>query len=44
MRRDRRGERGDTLNAATGAELWDRKVADHLAGYSMTAAPLVVKA
>ena len=31
------------LDAATGTRLWDRQIADNLAGYSMTAAPLVVK-
>ena len=31
------------LDAATGARLWDRQIADNEAGYSMTAAPLVVK-
>ena len=31
------------LDSATGTELWDRQIADHLDGYSMTAAPLIVK-
>jgi len=30
------------LDTATGAEVWDKTIADHLAGYSMTAAPLIV--
>ena len=30
------------LDATTGNRLWDVEVADHLAGYSMTSAPLVV--